>query len=175
MIFSIQRFLEDYFQRRGLEDVDQYAIRLANAFDRLPPGATSDAVAKEIGRIRTAFFRRNRDLDRRTFESDLAAVLCGRFKKKRLTLRSTTSSEVSRARRGGFATTGDQFVRYSANSSTRSNRAASMPSGNHELKVGSGRDPKVSRRLCLPYSQRVPLANGESCCASSRRVRDLST
>jgi len=35
MIFSVQRFLEDHFERRGLEDVDQYAIQVANVVERL--------------------------------------------------------------------------------------------------------------------------------------------
>ena len=82
MIFSVQRFLEDYFQRRGLADVDQYAIRVANVFDQLRGSASPAQLSREIGSIRTAFFRRNRELDRRDFEEELAATLCFRFKKK---------------------------------------------------------------------------------------------
>lgn len=32
MIFSVQHFIEDYFHRRGLTDLDQFAVRLANAY-----------------------------------------------------------------------------------------------------------------------------------------------
>jgi hypothetical protein len=82
MIFSVQRFLEDHFERRGLEDVDQYAVRVANVFDRVGPNASDQAVAREIGRVRTAFFRRNAGLDRKIFEAQLAAALQRRFQKK---------------------------------------------------------------------------------------------
>jgi len=40
MIFSVQRFVEDLLERRGLADVDQYAIRVANVFERVRPGAS---------------------------------------------------------------------------------------------------------------------------------------
>jgi hypothetical protein len=82
-IFSVQRFLEDHFERRGLADVDQYAVRVANLFDRLGPSTTDKTLAIDLGRIRTVFFRRNGDLDRKVFELRLAATLCRRFKKKR--------------------------------------------------------------------------------------------
>ena len=81
-IFSVQRFLEDHFERRGLADVDRYAVLVANAFERLGPKATDKALATDLGRIRTAFFRRNSDLNRKQFELQLAATLRRRFKKK---------------------------------------------------------------------------------------------
>lgn len=83
MIFSVQRFVEDYFERRGLADVDQYAIRVANQFDRLPANASVDTIANALASIRTTFFRRNREVTRRGFEAALADVLNRRFKKKR--------------------------------------------------------------------------------------------
>lgn len=89
MIFSVQRFLEDHFERRGLADVDQYAIRVANAFERLGPKASQETLARELGRLRTVFYRRNYDLDRREFELQLAATLRTRFKKKRISARFT--------------------------------------------------------------------------------------
>lgn len=79
MIFSVQRFLEDHFERRGLTDVDQYAIRVANVFARLGPRANEGTLAREFGRLRTVFFRRNNDLDRKEFEARLAAALRHRF------------------------------------------------------------------------------------------------
>ena len=82
MIFSVQRFLEDHFERRGLADLDQYAIRVANVFERLGPRASEETVARELGRVRTVFFRRNHDLDRKEFEARLAAALRCRFQKK---------------------------------------------------------------------------------------------
>jgi len=83
MIFAVQRFLEDHFERRGFADLDQYAIRVANAFERLGPKVTEDTLARELARLRTVFFRRNHDLDRRTFEAELAATLRRRFQKKK--------------------------------------------------------------------------------------------
>ncbi|MGI8408116.1 MAG: hypothetical protein ACR2L3_06365 [Actinomycetota bacterium] len=84
MIFAVQRYLEDHFKQRGLADVDQYAIRVANVFERLASGASEATLARELGRLRTAFFRRNPDLDRREFETRLVASLRRRFKKKRV-------------------------------------------------------------------------------------------
>ncbi len=83
MIFSVQRFLEDHFERRGLADVDQYAIRVANVFERLGPRASEGTLARELGRLHTVFFRRNHDLDRKEFETRLAATLRRRFQKKK--------------------------------------------------------------------------------------------
>ena len=82
MIFSVQRYLEDHFDRRGLSDVDQYAIRLANAFEEISGSATKDDLVRRIGRIRTVFFRRNQGIDRKQFEKQLAASLFSGFKKK---------------------------------------------------------------------------------------------
>ncbi|MGD0267394.1 MAG: hypothetical protein ABSD47_20990 [Candidatus Methylomirabilota bacterium] len=81
-IFSVQRFLEDHFERRGLADPDQYAIRVANVFERIGPTVSNETLARELGRLRTVFFRRNRELDRREFEPRLAATLRRRFQKK---------------------------------------------------------------------------------------------
>jgi len=83
-VFSVQHFLEDHFEQRGLADIDQYAVRVANAFERVGVGATAESVARQIGRIHTAFFRRNTDLERREFEQQLASALLRRFKKKAL-------------------------------------------------------------------------------------------
>lgn len=83
MIFSVQRFLKDHVERRGLADPDQYAIRVANVFERLGPRANEETLARELGRLRTVFFRRNPDLDRKEFEARLAATLRRRFQKKK--------------------------------------------------------------------------------------------
>ena len=82
MIFSVQRFLEDHFERRGLADVDQYAIRVANVFARLGPRASEETLARDLRHLRTVFFRRNHDINRREFEAQLAATLWRRFQKK---------------------------------------------------------------------------------------------
>jgi hypothetical protein len=90
VIFSVQRYLEEHLERRGLADVDDYAIQAANAFERVGPRATDTAVARELARIRTTFFRRNADLNRRQFEAQLARSLKQQFKKK--TIVWTTSA-----------------------------------------------------------------------------------
>jgi hypothetical protein len=115
-IFSVQRFLEDYFERRGLADVDQYAVRAANAFERLGSSASEDALASALGRVRTAFFRRNHDLNRRQFERQLSAMLQRRFKKKAMTLCSPPLSAPSLLFANDFARSGGQLKICSANS-----------------------------------------------------------
>jgi len=81
-VFSVQHFLEDHFEQRGLADIDQYAVRVANAFERIPADMAVEFVARQIGRIHTAFFRRNPAIERKEFERQLASALLRRFKKK---------------------------------------------------------------------------------------------
>ena len=82
MIFAVQRFLEDHFERRGLVDVDQYAVKVANLYERLPAKVTNETLARELARQRTTFFRRNRAIDRKPFKLQLASMLRRKFKKK---------------------------------------------------------------------------------------------
>jgi hypothetical protein len=82
VIFSVQKFLEDHLERRGLADVDDYAIKAANAFERAGVRASEEAVCRELARIRTTFFRRNAQLNRREFEAALTVLLRRRFQKK---------------------------------------------------------------------------------------------
>jgi len=83
MIFSVQHFLEDHFEKRGLSDIDQYAIRVANVFEGLGFRATEQTLVNALARVRTSFFRRNRSLERKGFETRLAATLWRRFPKKK--------------------------------------------------------------------------------------------
>ena len=82
MIFSIQTYLEDYFNRRGLGDPDQYAVSLARLYDRERHAKSASAFLAAMKRVRTVFYRRNDRIDRATFEGKLLAVLDSRFKKK---------------------------------------------------------------------------------------------
>jgi hypothetical protein len=82
MIFLIQTYLEDYFNRRGLGDADQYAVALARLYDRERHGKTAPAFLSAMKRIRTMFFRRNDQIQRDIFERKMLTVLDGRFKKK---------------------------------------------------------------------------------------------
>jgi hypothetical protein len=82
MLFSIQHYLEDHFERRNLADVDQYAIKLANLYFRKRPSTSDDGLRKAVRRIRTAFYRRNGVQNRHAVERDLLTRLDARFSKE---------------------------------------------------------------------------------------------
>lgn len=82
MIFSIQRYLEDYFNRCGLGDPDQYAVNLARLYDRERHGKTVPAFLSGMMRIRTVFYKRNSHTQRETFERKILTLLDTKFKKK---------------------------------------------------------------------------------------------
>ena len=80
MIFSLQRFLEDFFGRRRLSDPDQYAIKLANSYAGYRRGESDSDFLARLGRIRTKFYRANLGVDRRSLERDVLASLDRQFK-----------------------------------------------------------------------------------------------
>lgn len=82
MVFSIQRFIEDYLNKRGVNDVDQYSVAVANLFDECRFDMTKDDFLQRMGRIRTPLFKKNPALMRRQFESQLLTRLDTKFKKK---------------------------------------------------------------------------------------------
>ena len=82
MIFAIQRSLEDYFNRCGCEDPDQYAVRLAELFDRSRAGTSSKQFLTQMKRIRTAFYRTNGQVRRDPFERKILTFLDSQLKKK---------------------------------------------------------------------------------------------
>jgi chemotaxis methyl-accepting protein methylase len=82
MIFSIQRDLEDYFNRCGFTDPDQYAVAVAKLYDRERQGKTPNAFLSSMTKIRTAFFRANDRVQRAAFERKVLTRLDGKFKKK---------------------------------------------------------------------------------------------
>ncbi len=82
MIFSIQRYVEDYAAKRNLNDTDQYAVKLANLYDGERAKCDSgDEFLRKMHRIRTSFFVGN-GLDRSRFENQLLSRLDRKFKKK---------------------------------------------------------------------------------------------
>lgn len=91
MVFSIQRYLEDYFHRRGLEDLDQYSVKLANAYVKHRPNRDDAEFLSSLSRIRTVFYRNNSSLDRAVFEKKLLSLLDRNFKKKLKKNRAVTS------------------------------------------------------------------------------------
>lgn len=154
-IFSIQRFLEDYFERRGLSDVDQYAVRVANAYEHLTLGATEVTVATTLGRLRTAFFRRNTDLQRKQFERQLAKVLLRRFKKKRMILQSKASGVASLQLEDGFSRTGAPSEVFLGNSKRVLSLARSIHFGVQGQSADCGQNLKRSHKAYWPFSQRA--------------------
>lgn len=84
MIFTIQAYLEDYFDRCGLHDKDQYAVRLANLYDRERHSKDAASFLSSMRRVRTVFYRRNAHTQRARFERKLLTLLDTRFKKKAL-------------------------------------------------------------------------------------------
>lgn len=86
MIFSIQRYLEDYFERRGLTDNDQYAVKVANLYATARHTSAKGVFLKRLGHIHTVFFRANPSLARGDFQVELLQALDRRFSKKKSTL-----------------------------------------------------------------------------------------
>src|ERR1700689_686368 len=82
MIYSIQTYLEDYFNRCGLADPDQYPVSLAKLYDRRRHSTSATAFLSAMKRIRTGFYRRNRNARRPVFEGRILTLLDGKFKKK---------------------------------------------------------------------------------------------
>jgi hypothetical protein len=82
MIFAIQTYVEDYFNRRGLDDLDQYSVALAKLYDRHRQGKTVPEFLSAMRRIRTVFYRRNDRIERDVFDRRMLTLLDGRFKKK---------------------------------------------------------------------------------------------
>ena len=82
MIFSVQRYLEDYFERRGLSDIDQYAVKVANVYNQRGSGTNKTQLLHSIRSIRTAFYRNNPQIDRSHFEQKLVDQLARHFQKK---------------------------------------------------------------------------------------------
>lgn len=103
MVFTIQRYIEDYLAQRGLNDLDQYAVRVANAYDSSRTGQTTDEFLSRMSRISTVIFKNARNLNRAEFEAQLLSRLDSKFKKKVDTSDSFpggVSQEAKRLRRG---------------------------------------------------------------------------
>src|SRR5208282_1245322 len=82
MIFSIQRDLEEYFNRCGFTDPDQYAVAVAKLYDRERQRKTPNAFLSSMKKIRTVFFKANTGVQRSAFEHRVLGRLDGKFKKK---------------------------------------------------------------------------------------------
>lgn len=84
MIFSIQRYLEDYFNRRGFIDNDQYAVNIANVYALNRSRKSNEELLSIFSRVNTFFYRNNTSIRRGELEHKLLTLLDKNFKKKLL-------------------------------------------------------------------------------------------
>lgn len=98
MIYSIQSYLENYFNRCGLADPDQYAVTLARFYDRQRHGKTTPAFLSAMKRLRTVFYRQNQHTERSAFERRILTLLDTKFKKKESSSSQTRSPKKLRLR-----------------------------------------------------------------------------
>jgi hypothetical protein len=82
MIYSIQSYLENYFHRRGFEDVDNYAVNLARLYNHHRHRSSVQSFLTAMRRIRTVFYKQNATGQRPAFEKRLLGLLDSHFKKK---------------------------------------------------------------------------------------------
>lgn len=102
MIFSIQRFVEDYLQRRGLSDHDQYALRVANLYASRHGAEPDKDFLITVHRLRTSLFKNNRELSRDTVERQILAALDSKFKGKTAELSHVFELPEARAERAAL-------------------------------------------------------------------------
>ena len=82
MIFSIQRFIEDYLDSLGVDDRGQYAVALANLYDKYRSTSDPADFLKRMRRIRTTLFKKHPSLKRAEMEKRLLNRLDKKFQKK---------------------------------------------------------------------------------------------
>jgi hypothetical protein len=82
VIFALQTYLENYFNRLGLSDTDEYAVSLAALYDRERHSETAAEFLSLMKRMRTVFYKRNSHSPRAQFEKKLLQMLDSKFKKK---------------------------------------------------------------------------------------------
>jgi hypothetical protein len=83
MIFSVQRFVEDYFSRRSWDDSDQFAVAIANLYVSKRYKTSEVGFSAALGRIRTVFYKRNGIKDKKDFGRVLLRELDRKFLKKK--------------------------------------------------------------------------------------------
>ena len=82
MVFSIQRFIEDYLVRLRLDGTDQYSVRVANLYEDRRCQFEYDEFLERVGRVRTVVFRNRPEIERWNVEEKLVKALDRRFKGK---------------------------------------------------------------------------------------------
>lgn len=81
-VFSMQRFIEDFLIRQGLDDLDQYAVSLANLYDEKRSFFSQKEFLARMYRIRTVMFKNKQEVGRSEIEKILLTKLDQRFQKK---------------------------------------------------------------------------------------------
>ena len=75
MLFSIQGYIQDSFNKRGFQDDDGYAVKIANFYFHNRKKCSDDEIVNKIHRLRTNFFLINDITNRKDFESKLISKL----------------------------------------------------------------------------------------------------
>src|SRR5579863_7114662 len=82
MIFAIQTYIENFFNRRGFDDPDQYSVALAKLYDLHRQSKSDLEFLGAMRRVRTVFYKRNEVTDRNAFDRRMLTLLDAKFKKK---------------------------------------------------------------------------------------------
>lgn len=82
MLFTIQAYLEEYFNKRNIIDTDGYAVRLANMYFYYRSEINDMLFISKVGRIKTVIYLNNAIDNRKEFELSLIHRLDKKFKKK---------------------------------------------------------------------------------------------
>ncbi len=99
MIFSVQRFLEDYLRNRNLTDGDQYAIKLANLYARYRNENSGKGFLVRLHHVQTTFYRNNTGVNRHSLECQVLAALDQKFAKTKNVLADLFAEPSARSER----------------------------------------------------------------------------
>ena len=86
MLFEIQGYIQDYFNKLNLTDSDGYAVHLANDYFNRRKTESDEEIVTSFLAIRTVFFSSNAIDSKHDFIVRLLKRIDGRFKKKFLTM-----------------------------------------------------------------------------------------
>ena len=84
MIFTIQTYIEEYFNNRSISDTDGFAVKLANLYFHEREHLTYEELVSKASRIRTVIYKKNNIDDKSLFLNTLFGRLDRLFKKKLL-------------------------------------------------------------------------------------------
>jgi hypothetical protein len=81
MIFSMQRFIEDYLRNRNLPDDGQYSIKASNLYAKYRRTESDKNVLARLRKIQTVVYKNNPGVDRDSTERQLLERLDTKFSK----------------------------------------------------------------------------------------------